>query len=327
MRCSIGLTLWLTLLALLPAVASAQTIPRAGGGGVPGGAPSSADFLVVDYNPDGSVNAAYIPGIGLIDGQFAASDLEAAIYATFPVSDAADLVALINGDASDSAIAAELLAVAAGFPNEAGFAFISTELMTLIDTGTVLNSTTASFVAEEIANNLTADGFTANEAFAAVRAFMLHKTGNKPRSKIGTFFGQQYIYIETTGGQVYYPTDAEEFVDAIEEIASDGDMIEDLIIKGHGSPTTIDIGDDGDIMTVGNEHVLVGDVNDTTDITETLDNVTDANTDIDLRGCSTAELAEDVNDAIGGDPDVSGAPIPIIGIPWSPWTVGPWYTY
>lgn len=107
-------------------------------------------------------------------------------------------------------------------------------------------------------------------------------------------------------------------------------MIDDFVIKGHGSGEMIEIGHDGDILIVSNGDVIIGNTEDPNvfiDITDELDNTTDANSDIILRGCSTAPLAEDLDGALGGDPDVSGAPIPIIGIPWSPWSVGPMYTY
>ena len=284
-----------------------------------------SDFVVVDYDSNGDVFAAYIPQVGVLDGM----ELQAWLFEQFPMEVADQLTALIEGDGADAAMIAELAAIVAGYNDEKGFAVISTTTFDVTNFGTVLDITTASEVADATEVMLLADGFSTSSATAAVRAFMLKKkTG--PIGKLGSIFEQQYIYISTTDGDVYYPENGEELQDALEQIENDGDTIDDFIIKGHGSAETIEIGSDGDFLTVANGDVIIGNVDDPNvfiDIGDTLNNVTDANTDISLRGCSTAELAEDLDDALGGDPDVSGAPSPVIGIPWTPWTIGPWVTY
>ena len=140
---------------------------------------------------------------------------------------------------------------------------------------------------------------------------------------------QQYIYILTVGGTEYYPTDGTAFFSVLNQIQANGDMIDDLIIKGHGASELIELGPGGDLLTVANgRNILIS--NETglfIDATAQLNLVTDTNTDISLRGCSTGQLASDLNDALGGDPNVSGTPIPTFGIPWTYWMIGPWWTY
>ncbi len=81
-------------------------------------------------------------------------------------------------------------------------------------------------------------------------------------------------------------------------------------------------------MTVAGDDIVIIDEegNELGNITDRLNNITDADSDISLRGCSTAELAENLDEALGGEPTVSGNPIPVIGIPWTKW-IGPWYSF
>jgi len=298
---------------------------QAGAGGGTGGGGAPSGYLVVDYNSDGSIREAFLPEVGRIAGSSAGLELQLALEMTFSPTEAAVLLDIVDGDGADAAEGMRLLS---GSNSETGFALISTAGLSLIGASTVEDPNSASTTMEEIVINLGQDGYSYGAASAAARAFALGKvTGGK---KIGSIVSQDYIYIETADGDIYYPSNGQDFVDTIDKIDNDGDTITEIVIKGHGGPELIQIGDEGDILIVSNGHVIIGNMNDPNiqhDITEDLNDVTDANTDIDLKGCSTSELASDLNDALGGAPDVSGAPIPIIGIPWTSWTIGPWYTY
>jgi len=93
--------------------------------------------------------------------------------------------------------------------------------------------------------------------------------------------------------------------------------VDELIIKGHGGAEAIQVGDNDDWLAVVGENVWIGD----DDATDLLNDVTDEDTDIKLRGCSTAPLAEDVEAALDGA-EATGANWYIIGIPGTPWTIG-----
>lgn len=53
-----------------------------------------------------------------------------------------------------------------------------------------------------------------------------------------------------------------------------------------------------------------------------MDDVCDGNTVIRFRGCFTKPLADEVEDSLGGEPDVKGAIRFVIGIPWTRWGIG-----
>lgn len=317
--------------AFLSRPVCAQSIPGGSGGGTAGGGPNPP-FVIVDYDSAGGLRAAYIAGLPAITGPNTAQDLVLALSISLPTADADAALYLVQNDVSLSAAATKQFLQGSGRGSEEVFAIISLSQGNFgdFDTGAVEAATSASQYADFMEGTFIADGFSSSRALSAVGALMLHKTGTKPGSKIGSVFKQQYIYVETADGDIYYPKDGDGLVDVLNDIESDGDTIKHLVLKGHGSPEMIEVGSGGDILTTGGGRVIIGNINDpndTTDITDVLDNVTDGDTDIELRGCWTSQLASDVNDALGGDPDVSGSVTPVVGIPWGPFTFGPYYTY
>ena len=330
-RSSVVLFFAVALCAFLSRPVSAQSIPGGSGGGTAGGGPNPS-FVIVDYDSAGGLRAAYIAGLPAITGPSTAQDLELALSISMPIAEANAALYLVHNDVSLSAAATKQFLQGNGRGSEEVFAVISLSPGNFgdFDTGAVEAATSASQFADFMEGTFLADGFATSRALSAVGALMLHKTGTKPGNKIGSVFKQQYIYVETADGDIYYPKDGDGLVDVLNDIESDGDTVKHLVIKGHGSPEMIEVGSGGDILTTGGSRVIIGNINDpndSTDITDVLNNVTDGGTDIELRGCWTSQLASDVNDALGGDPDVSGSITPVVGIPWGPFTVGPYYTY
>lgn len=324
------------LCAFLIRPVCAQSFPGGSNGGDAGGgtteAGSNPPFVIVDYDSAGGLRAAYIAGLPAITGPNTALALELALSMSMPMAEANAALYLIQNDASLSAAATKQFLQGNGRGSEEVFAIVSLSPGNFgeFDTGAVDASTTASQFAEFMEGTFLSDGFSSSRALSALGALMLHKTGTKPGSKIGSVFKQQYIYVETADGDIYYPKDGDGLIDVLNDIESDGDTVKHLVIKGHGSPEMIEVGSGGDILTTGGGRVIIGNINDpndSTDITDVLNDVTDGDTDIELRGCWTSQLASDVNDALGGDPDVSGSVTPVVGIPWGPFTFGPYYTY
>jgi RHS repeat-associated protein len=127
------------------------------------------------------------------------------------------------------------------------------------------------------------------------------------------------------GDETYSGTDAQEFEDAIDEIESNGDTADRIIVKGHGNEEGVYDDDGNPFIEVRGKGINVNDGRKNS----TLENITDGNTQINLRGCSTNEAAEKLAENLDGPgnddgPNVTGTPIPVIGIPWTPIAVGPW---
>ncbi len=110
----------------------------------------------------------------------------------------------------------------------------------------------------------------------------------------------------------------------LQNMANSGIRIESLVVKGHGHELGLYDGmaalffvpDDNENM------ILMGDEN----VLGILKQVTDNHTLISLRGCCTSEAAENTAHRLPGV-TVSGSPIPVWGIPWTTWTIGPWINY
>ena len=138
-------------------------------------------------------------------------------------------------------------------------------------------------------------------------------------SKGGLFqIDQSEISVTTRDGNTYYPSTAAELIDDLETIRDDGDMVDELIIKGHAGPEAIQVGDgEEDFMSVFNGNILIG----AEDITDLLNDVTDEETDIDLRGCKSRQVADDLEGALDGA-EVEGRRWFIIGIPGTRQTIG-----
>jgi RHS repeat-associated protein len=116
---------------------------------------------------------------------------------------------------------------------------------------------------------------------------------------------------------------AEEFRDALEQLRDQGENADRIIVKGHANSEGVfdddgvaliqamDVQEDDRIIIVGGEE---GE--------KLLEEVTDDDTVIELRGCSTATAAGCLADQLDGA-TVRGTTIPVIGIPGTPWIVGP----
>ena len=72
----------------------------------------------------------------------------------------------------------------------------------------------------------------------------------------------------------------------------------------------------------GGTSILIGNE----DVSQMLKNITDNNTQIWLRGCSTQPAAKKIAHSLPGV-STSGTPTPIIGIPFTTYTIGPWRNY
>ena len=66
-------------------------------------------------------------------------------------------------------------------------------------------------------------------------------------------------------------------------------MIDVLILKGHGGPDGMQVGDDGIIIVGENGDILIGDENGNVieDVTDVLNDITNYESDVCLRGCNT----------------------------------------
>jgi hypothetical protein len=178
----------------------------------------------------------------------------------------------------------------------------------------------ATFAAE-----LSNSGITGSTAYNAIASMLLGKNGGRH----STF--SNVIIVVDSNGTTHYPTDGNGLIDVLEDIRDDEETVVTLIIKGHGSEELIEVGNGGDILTVvDHEHIVIGntDPNEPVhDITDLLDDVTDSGTTINLRGCSTAPLAASVDTLIGGDPTTTGTLLPVVNVPWTPFYVGPYYSF
>lgn len=136
--------------------------------------------------------------------------------------------------------------------------------------------------------------------------------------------GQDYIWIKDSAGTVHIPEDADGFIDTIEGILSNGNTIDTLIIKGHGSNDYIGCGPGAGLGCFGGDIQIFWEdpARQPVDITDTLDAVCDGDTKIRFRGCFTAPLGDSVEDALGDGTDCKGAVRFVIGIPFTPWGIG-----
>lgn len=136
---------------------------------------------------------------------------------------------------------------------------------------------------------------------------------------------QSYMQITTSNGHDYYPTSAADLIITLNMIQGNGEKVTYLLIKGHGGPDGIALGNGANppLLTVA----IGGGANtidiDGTDVTALLNNLTDANTVITLRGCHTLPLAKKLKTALGGDTPVYGNRLwKVIGIPGTGWEIG-----
>lgn len=123
---------------------------------------------------------------------------------------------------------------------------------------------------------------------------------------------QAYMYIKASDDTVYYPTNSQEFIDALKDLKNKGLTASEIIIKGHGGPDGIQLGEGDDFLTTGGKDIYAGD----TEITGLFKDVTDGNTQITLRGCFTYDFAKSLEKNLDGA-RCYGAVRFVIGIPWT----------
>lgn len=141
------------------------------------------------------------------------------------------------------------------------------------------------------------------------------------------FGGQGSIYIEDSDGNIYRPTTPQQLENVLVSIRVTGRTITKIILKGHGSSESISPFANGEhlITCPGGDVVIITSTDpsfNNFDITDVFNDVTDANTTIRLRGCFTKDLADDMESALGGMPDVKGAIRFVIGIPFTDIGIG-----
>lgn len=125
---------------------------------------------------------------------------------------------------------------------------------------------------------------------------------------------QGQMYIEADDGTIYTPRTKAEFIAALQDMKNNGTHIKKMILKGHGGSGGIQIGEDDDFLTVGATDINVGDVN-PTDITQLLKDVTNGDSVISVRGCSTVDFAKELQDLLNNGTTVWGSIWYAIGIP------------
>ena len=128
--------------------------------------------------------------------------------------------------------------------------------------------------------------------------------------------------MQTSNGHTYKPATATALINVLQTIRTNKDTVATLIIKGHGGPDGIQVGDDGDFLTTPNNgnNIYIGD---TDDVTTLLKDVTDGETSIYFRGCWTRQLVRKVQVALDGA-RCYGSVFFVIGIPGTRWTIGPY---
>ena len=115
----------------------------------------------------------------------------------------------------------------------------------------------------------------------------------------------------------------------MEIIRDQGSQIDLLIIKGHGTEESVDLSENGDYLTVyaGIHFGNYGDPDYYENVTQLMNDITDANSTISLRGCFTRPLAKKLDTALGGAPTVSGAVRFVINIPGTSWGIFFWNNF
>ena len=137
-----------------------------------------------------------------------------------------------------------------------------------------------------------------------------------------SWIDQTEIHMQTSNGHTYKPATATALINVLQTIRTNKDTVATLIIKGHGGPDGIQVGDDGDFLTTPNNgnNIYIGD---TDDVTTLLKDVTDGETSIYFRGCWTRQLVRKVQVALDGA-RCYGSVFFVIGIPGTRWTIGPY---
>lgn len=136
-------------------------------------------------------------------------------------------------------------------------------------------------------------------------------------SKSNSWINQSAIYVMDSNGVEYFPETATELLTILQNIRTNGAIVTEMIIKGHGSGDGIEVGDDGEYLTCEGGVVYV----DETDVTSLLKDVTDSSSVIKMRGCFSYHLAKRVQAELDGA-KCYGAVRCVIGIPGTTWGLG-----
>ena len=126
---------------------------------------------------------------------------------------------------------------------------------------------------------------------------------------VGALAGRPVVVIVDSLGRERFVSGGKEFHDILVRIKEQGLSITRIDIKGHGGPGGISIGD-GELLTCYGITICVGDY----DVTDLLRACTGPGSQIALRGCMTAPLAERLAAALDGA-TVSGSARFSISIP------------
>lgn len=137
---------------------------------------------------------------------------------------------------------------------------------------------------------------------------------------------QQWTTLTDTAGNSYSVENAAQLRNALISIKTQGLMIDDLNIKGHGWDYGIQLtdGTNPDQMSCQGGVIFINNV----DVTQLLDDVTDSRSRILFAGCDTGPFAQSVSAALGDDTRVVGNTLRYaVGIPFTPLTFGWYETY
>jgi len=130
----------------------------------------------------------------------------------------------------------------------------------------------------------------------------------------GWLAGPSIIVYTDSGGHRYTPDTAAEFIGNLRETRDRGERITDLIIKGHGGTGGIQVGtNEDDYLTCEGGTIRIGD----RDVTALLMDVTNGDSVITLRGCSTYWLAGRIGNRLGNK--AYGQLLPRLSIPGTTW--------
>jgi len=139
-------------------------------------------------------------------------------------------------------------------------------------------------------------------------------------SKKTNWIDQSEIWYADSDGNSYNPVTATQLISGLQTIRNNGDQVTKLIIKGHAFTADgggIEVGDDGEYLTVAGDDIYIGDI----EVTQLLNDVTNGNSEIVLRGCFSKVTADRVEAKLDGA-DVFGAVRFVIGIPGTTWGFG-----
>ena len=103
----------------------------------------------------------------------------------------------------------------------------------------------------------------------------------------------------------------------IGRIRAAGGTIDHLIVKGHGGPEGMtDDNNVGTLVPDPDNNLIISDGH---DIAPDLRQITNAQSQLSLRGCSTDQAADDTARILGNGATISGNWWPSVGIPGTPW--------